>query len=256
MRAVTAETVRFANIRRWLARYLRQLDAFSAEEYVVLRDELRDPTEYGSRLDLLDSHLAQASKTCANFDQLISERKQVGTDRDEANRTVLDKLAEIRAIVGLEECGFSSIQFVRSPDLLAEIDGLVLPVEVTRISAPGGPREPPEDVEVSVVFEGDDTDVMWRQLITKMLAKRERLLRTPYAHLGHMVWVSTGRGYFTAGRYESSLAGLRLGMPKHLRFLTELASSDPRIREGYPELKYLAVSPGGDAKPQVFRVSH
>lgn len=245
----------YPNIDRWLDPWIRQLSAFPKEEYAVLRDELGDASQYREQLVLLDQHLDLASSTCTDFSRLISEHRNLGSDLDNANRQVLDKLSEIRAVVGLNEAGFTDIAFCGTPDLQAKSSGTTFAVEVTRISASGGPNEPPQGIEVTLIKEGDQDDELFRQIITKALAKRDQLLNAGRAS-DHFLWVSTGRDYFTAGRYEPKNAGLRPGMPRHLEAMARTACSDSRIRDGYPELVYLGVSPGRDKKPLILKVQH
>ena len=252
MPAVTRN--QFPNVERWFARYLTSLMRFSDDDYVVLRHELGNAAEYLANLELLETHLGIAARKCQGFEQLINEKRSLGADLDSANRTILDKLAEIRAVVGLDELGFSDIAFRKSPELIAQKDNRAYAVEITRISASGGIREPPQIAQVRLLTQGDQTDLLWRQIITKVLAKREQLLKA--ANASHLIWISTGRDYFTAGRYEPEDAGLRRGMPNHLRVMVETACFDSRIRDGYPELEYLAASPGRQARPFIFTVGH
>lgn len=243
----------FPNVERWFAGYLKSLIQFSSD-YVVLRHERGNAAGYLANLELLETHLGIAARKCQGFEQLIHEKRSLGADLDSVNRTILDKLAEVRAVVGLNELGFSDIAFRKSPDLIAEKDNRAYAVEITRISASGGVREPPQIAKVRLLTQGDQTDLLWRQIITKVLAKREQLLKA--ADASHLIWISTGRDYFTAGRYEPELAGLRRGMPNHLRVMVETACSDSRIRDGYPELAYLAASPGREAHPFILTVDH
>ncbi len=167
---------------------------------------------------------------------------------------LLDKLAEVRAVVGLDELGFDDIAFSGTPDLTATKDGNEFGIEVTRIAASGGIRELSGDYEVEIIAEGDE-DVLSLQIVTKAVAKREQLLRANFTDNNHILWVSTGRDYFLAGRYEPKSAGLRNHMPRHLLQLVERASSDPRITKGYPELVYLIASPGADIMPALLKVA-
>jgi hypothetical protein len=244
------------NIRRLLRQYLSQLDRLPADEYVVLRHELADSDEYVRPLALLNDHLAIAEEKCAGFDRLLRERRRLGTDIDGVNAMILDKLAEVRAIVGLDEWGFQDIEFSASPDFTATWKGTQYAIEVTRISASGGVREPPEDIEVLLVKEGDASDLLWRQIITKASGKRDQFLRASRTDSNHIVWVSTGRDYFTVGRYEPDPAGLREDMPKHLEAMLQKAIDDSRIKVDYPELAFVGASPGRDAKPILLKVEH
>ncbi len=248
-------STQFPNIAKWLERYLKKLSTLPSAEYVVLRYELDNVGEYQHRLDLLDSHLGTAGVQCSNFGQLIGELRGFGTNVDGANGMLLDKLAEIRAVVGLAEFGFDDIKFSRTPDLTATKDGNELAIEVTRIAASGGIRELSGDYEIQLIAEGDE-DVLSLQLVTKAVAKRAQLLRANLTATNHILWISTGRDYFLAGRYEPKSAGLRKRMPNHLRQLVEKASVDDRITRDYPELVCLVASPGADAEPTLVRVAH
>lgn len=134
-------STRFPNIARWLGRYLKKLSALPNAEYVVLRYELENVGEYQRRLNLLDSHLEIAGERCSNLGQLIGELRGFGTNVDGANGMLLDKLAEVRAVVGLDELGFRDLTFSGTPDLTATKNDKQFAVEVTRIAASGGIRE-------------------------------------------------------------------------------------------------------------------
>ncbi len=246
----------YPNIDRWLGRYLKKIAALDDDEYVVLRHELEHAAEYETRLKTLDAHLDVAGQLCQDFERLISERKGFGTNIDGANQMLLDKLAEIRAVVGLDECGFTGIAFSTTPDLTARKDGKDYAIEVTRISASGGIRELSGDYEIKILPNPDEPDVLPLQIVTKALAKREQLINAGFTGVNHIIWISVGRDYFLAGRYEPDLAGLRRHMPAYLRTKVEQAASDNRIKRGYPELQYFAASPEASAPAVLIETPH
>ncbi len=252
----------YPNIERWLEPVIRRLRRFSDDEYVVLRDELANVEtegQYVRDLERLDHHLALAATNCSGFGRLISERSKVGGDLHSANRMVLDKLSEIRAIVGLHHLSFYDISYGGSPDLCASRDGTTYGVEVTRLAASGGMRSFDEfaDFKITVVVQGDDSaDDLANQLFAKIMTKREQLLRTPFAHGKHIIWISTGRDYLTAGLYERELAGLRPRMPRDVAGKLDRAIDKVQRTCHYPQLSYVVASRGRDSEDVPREVKH
>jgi hypothetical protein len=236
--------IAYPNIDHWLGRPIRRLRRFPEDEYVVLRDELAQAEteeQYRRDLGLLDDHLALAASRCSRFDRLIKERSSLGTDIEQANRMLLDKLAEVRAIVGLHRLGFRDIAYQGTPDLSATLGASTFAVEVTRLAASADQTVP----LLTVIWPGDGSeDKLAEELFAKIQAKQGQLSKSPSTYGNHVIWISLGRDYFTAGRYERVATGLRRKMPGHVRGALELAAARARGELRYRELAYVVVCPG------------
>jgi hypothetical protein len=96
--------------------------------------------QHHANLNRLNCQLCVASSVGGNLATVFLEKRGLGSDLEEASRTILDKLAEVRAIVGLDRLGFEDIRFTKNPDLLASLEGKSLLVEVTRFGTSQGNR--------------------------------------------------------------------------------------------------------------------
>lgn len=244
----------YTEIHTWFGPLLRRLREFPSEDYVPLRWELDNANEkqYERDLRLLDTDLATGARRCSKFSRLIGERSRVGKDLSGASRLVLDKLAEVRAVAGLHRLGFHDIAFQGTPDLIATDKGIKFAIEVTRLAdslteAPALPG----DVLVAVVGTGDED--ARRRLADEFFAKikgKQQQLSAVAEPRDHIIWISLGRDYFTAGRYERRLTGLRRQMPIIVAPAVELAAGRVRRDLRYPELRRIIVSSGRE-KPEI-----
>jgi hypothetical protein len=244
----------YPEIDTWFAPLLRHLREFPSEDYVPLRWELDNANkdQYRRDLRLLDRDLATAARHCWNFTGLIGERRRVGKDRTGASRLVLDKLAEVRAVAGLHALGFHEIAFQGTPDLVATDEGTQFAIEVTRLAdSPTEAPALPGDIQVAVLGSGDQ-DARWKladEFFAKIKGKRQQLSAVPVPQ-DHIIWISLGRDYFTAGLYERRLTGLRRQMPMLVAPALELAAHRVRRELGYPQLRRIVVCPGRE-KPEI-----
>lgn len=256
MRASTT----YPNISQWFGPLLTRLRRFDSQEYVVLRWELDHAHEerlYRRDLRLLDQHVALAAQVCHRFSQLIKERSKPGNDLHSANRMILDKLAEVRAIAGLHRMGFEDITHERTPDLSASQGGTTLAVEVARLAASSG--DPPiTDREIQItILEQRDHDAVRKladEFFTKIEAKYAQLSRASIPG-GHAIWISLGRDYLIAGRYERRLTGLRRKMPGYISDALNLAAAKVQSQLNYPDLRYVVVCLGREEEEVVCRLA-
>jgi hypothetical protein len=234
----------YSNIDRWLGRLVQPLRRFPEDEYVVLRYELahaETEEQYRRNLEVLNRDLALAAGICSRFDRLISERRSLGAHLEGANRMLLDKLAEIRAVVGLHRLGFRDIAYEGTPDLSAARGSTTFAVEVTRLAASHGQTVP----LMTLVWQGDGSEQkLADELFDKIEAKHEQLGKVSATYIKHIVWISLGRDYFTAGLYERSLTGLRRKMPGYVSDALNLAVARVSHEMQYPQLAYVVVCRG------------
>jgi hypothetical protein len=238
------EATAFPNVRQWFGALLNRLERLQTDDYIVLKWELDNASEEGQYrrdLGLLDSHIALAAEKCTAFSRLVKERSRPGRHIDSANRMILDKLAEIRAIAGLCEMGFVDIKHEGTPDLTVKKGPDTFAVEVTRLAAPSsqGPRP-----LVAVLPRGDASDNdLSVEIFNKVQAKQIQLVKSS-PQLPHIVWVSLGRDYFTAGRYERSLTGLRRRMGRYASAQLALAAARVESELSYTQLSAMVLCLG------------
>jgi hypothetical protein len=210
-------TTSFLVIERWLEPWLSQLRAISAP-YRVLVDELDEPELHQKNLTILETHIGLAAESCSAFEDLLYEKRQLPDDIDEANRMVLDKLAEVRAVVGLSWLGFSDIAAMRAPgpDLSAIRDGKRYVIEVTRLGSSVGKRSQVWDAyhvlegsTVGTLSRGGKAQHAISEAVYREIEDKSRQLKLHRSDAA-MIWISLGRDYLTAGRYElPGVGGLR-----------------------------------------------
>jgi len=155
---------RFAAIDKFLGPWVDQLAQIrKGDEYAVILSELENPEDSGlaKSLSLLDDHLSIASDTCSNFPDVLKEKLKLPTLIDAANTTVLNKLSEIRAVVGLSRLGFRDIQFSGTPDFTASRNDEASAIEVTRLG-----RSSVGDPTSGITKLGLQTLSRWRKLAT------------------------------------------------------------------------------------------
>ena len=235
----------YSNINAHLGPLINNLQKLSQSEYVVLRHELAEVNseeQYRQDVLRLDNHLALAAQHCLRFGRLTRERSRPGKDVANANRMVLDKLAEIRAVVGLHRSGFENIVFRETPDLSVDFDGKTLAVEVTRLSS--SPLHPLKLVEM--LADGDDPQQLANEILGKVASKQAQLNQHRGTYTEDLIWVSLGRDYFTAGLYERPATALRARFSGYASDALSLAVSRIKATLTYPELSYVALCPGRD----------
>lgn len=244
----------YPNIDRWLGRLVERLGRFPEDEYVVLRDELTHAAteaQYRRDLQLLDDHLELAAKICSRFDRLMKERSGLGADLQQANRMLLDKLAEIRAIVGLHHLRFRGIAYEGTPDLSATGDSTTFAVEVTRLAASPGQTVP----LLAMLWTGDGSEQeLADELFSKIVAKYRQLSKASSKDGKYVIWISLGRDYFTAGRYERTLTGLRSRMSGYVSNALNRAVAKVQRQMRCQEPAYVVVCPGREEKEIVAAV--
>lgn len=266
MQYLKSIAAKYPAIHRLLGPWLAQLSGFDSKEYRVLLSEIEEAEEYQSLqqpLELLNGHLDIASKICQNFDSLIREKQTLSPGLQEANREVLDKLAEIRAIVGLHALGFQSIKFIGSPDLRASHRGSDFLMEVARLSAsqakrpdewwdeqPGGPAS---DIFIGVSWGGGKAkDAIANAIHSKINKKNRQLKKSPYGTSKlTIIWISLGRDYLTAGKYERPGVGLQSRM-SNPRIALQEAVDQIRQTGGYSELSHVILSLGRDKDDLIY----
>ena len=125
--AVSKERHVFPEIRKWLGSWIEQVRAISpgTDDYRTLADELQHATcskEATPTLERLNSDLGIAAQACGNFQSLIEEKRTLPSSLEEANKMIFDKLAEVRAVVGLRRLGFDKITFGGTPEPNSEVE--------------------------------------------------------------------------------------------------------------------------------------
>lgn len=213
----------YPHIAKWLGMWVDRLHSIGDEDdYRVLCDEIKESGSFEeprTHLRLLDHHLELVSESCANFEWCLEEERTLPTNLDQANIVVLNKLAEVRAIVGLSRLGFEDLKFIETPDLSGFRSGRPAYVEVTRLNKSFGKRsdtwdESYGDLErdgytIGVMnqrrSEGDRpkaVDAISEAIYRKVEEKYRQLELVPGQEGARLLWISLGRDYFAAGRYE------------------------------------------------------
>lgn len=243
----------YATIEKWLSPWLRQLGALGGlSDYHVILSEMDDT---GVRsLHLLNQHLELAAKQCSNFGNLVSEKDPLPQDLDEANRTVLNKLAEVRAIVGLQRLGFSHIEFIGSPDLKARLAADTCYVEVTRLGKSAGKRSKVWDAQagsvesglfIGTMHSGGAVEAAIGEAVYREIEDKYRQLKFCEAE-NRILWISLGRDYLTAGRYELPGIGVSGKMQRTVTAALRTAVQDILATGTYEQLSRVVLSPGRD----------
>jgi hypothetical protein len=244
-------------IDRWLGAWLEQLRGLGCEgDYRVILSEIEESsnhTEHTDRLTRLDKHLSLASEMCGNFASLVSEKSRLPSDLDEANKTILNKLSEVRAVVGLERLGFADMSFNGSPDLRATRSGSVYSIEITRLGCSEGKRSKVWDIEAgslqedgyhvgSMVGGGASVEALSEAIYREIEEKAPQLKG---AGGEGVLWVSLGRDYLATGLYELPGVGLLVKMSNPNRAL--LDAMRYKDESGlYKDVSHVIVSLGRD----------
>lgn len=241
-------SILYPEVYQWFGPMLKRLKGFPSQEYIPLKWELdhaHEEAQYQRDLQLLDRHLGLAAQNCTGFSGLIKERRRPGKDLHGASRMILDKLAEVRAVVGLYGMGFTDVTYQGTPDLRVSQGSATFAVEITRLAA--SPAEEPimnGEIQVTILDQRDESAVrkLANEFLVKIEAKHAQLSRALIP--GEHIWISLGRDYFTAGLYERRPTGLRRKMPGYVSDALALAAARVQRELAYPQLRRVVICPG------------
>jgi len=203
-------------------------------------------------LDLLDSHLQAAAKQCVRFAELIAEKRKLPSDLNEANKVILDKLAEIRAINGLLSLGFAEIEFTKAPDFAASYQNGRFGIEVTRLGSSEGKRSQAWDSRKD--FGGGSSIGWMSQYGAVTNALEEAIYREIEGKSAQLkvsgnpgiVWISLGRDYFMARKYELEGIGAARNLQLTMRSAVERVMDSISTTGLYRHISHAVLSPGRD----------
>jgi len=257
----------YPHIFKYLGPWLQQLLNMSGnEEYKIILNEFERvwggiaQEEREQNLERLDRHIDIASRVCSNFQSLFSEKRELGNDVEKANEAIFDKLAEIRAIVGLHRLDFKDIKFIKHPDLFAKFKGKNFLVEVTRLGNTTGKRadiydsdtiESESGIRTRQIFDGEKSKsvgVISEAIYYKIVDKYGQFRNPKYQSDGWIVWISIGRDYLTVPKYVMEYTEALAVMPNAKRAL-DLAMQEiikDKKRGLYSCLSYSILSLGRD----------
>jgi hypothetical protein len=216
----------FENIDCWVGPWISDLSGrdVNGSEYRTLIDELQTAEEFPktkNALALLNSDIAAAAEAMANWDLLVREKATLPVSVEEANKTILDKLAEIRAVAGLIRLGFTNIEFASTPDLVAARHTETAAIEVTRIGRSIGARSrvweyqegdlEADGYRLGLMASGGNVEQAISGAVYEEMSEKHRQLRDSQTDI-RIVWISLGRDYYAAGAYESDGVSVFAGM--------------------------------------------
>ena len=256
----------FPAVKRWLGRWIEQLKTRGEgeDDYRVIADEIRlsaDDSSCVESLRRLDDHLRVACDLCTGFDSLIKEKSVLPPDIDEANKTVLNKLSEVRAVVGLARLGFRDIRFAGTPDFTASKDGQQAAIEVTRLGRSQGKRSDVWDYEagapdlesleevgyhVGLMSSGGNVEDALSEAIYREIEEKYRQIRDAEGADLRMIWISLGRDYLTCNQYELEGMGSFKSMPRTAAKTVALAVQSHGAAGLCELLTHVALCPGRD----------
>lgn len=257
---------KFEAIGEFLGDWVDQLTNIrSRDEYATILSELESPADSGfaQYLPLLDKHLSMASHSCSNFRDMLSEKAKLPSSIHEANATVLNKLSEIRAVVGLSRLRFRDIQFSGTPDFTASKDGQHAVIEVTRLGRSEGRRSDVWDGEFGaqdlesleevgyhggVMSSGGKVEDALSEAIYREIEEKYRQIRDAADADFRIVWISLGRDYLTCNKYELEGMGLFKSMPRTAAATAVSAVQSHRAAGLCELLTHVAICPGRDLK--------
>ena len=248
---------RYPHISRWLGTWLSQLERMGeGDDYKVIVTELANEERYRERLTALDNDLGIASIICKNFASVLNEKSSLPQKVDDANVTILDKLAEIRAVSGLYCRGFGQIEFVHTPDFAAQLGGKRFLIEVTRLGHAPGKRSDvyeqqggslPVGFKLGLMVErGKGQDALSAAIYNAVIHEYAQLKKGRAVDWG-IVWISLGRDYFVAGKYEQEGVGLFQRMERTTRGSLDdvICELKKTVSQGlYARIKYVVLSKG------------
>jgi hypothetical protein len=256
----------YAMISRYLGAWLAQLGKMGDNgDYRVISTELEEMRggeavgQHHENLNRLNCHLCVAAGVCGNFEAIFSEKRELRSDLEEANRTILDKLAEVRAIVGLDHLGFEDIRFVKTPDFHARFRGRSFLVEVTRFGASQGNRSDVWDskwgslkggAQLQIAFRGPggkSSEALFGAVYAKVEGKYPQFEKSQYKADGNLLllWISLGRDYLAAGKYELPDVQLNV-MMNSTQSVLDNAVRQIKETGSYSDLSHVVLSRGRD----------
>ena len=257
----------YPSIQASLGSWLRQLESLgSPDAYRVILSELGESEAYPEHVEtlrLLDEHVRLATEVCSGFTRLIGEKSKLPADVDEANVAVLNKLSEIRAVVGLARLGFRDMRFAGTPDFTASKDGQPAGIEVTRLGRSQGKRSDVWDWEagapdlesleevgyhVGRMSSGGKVEDALSEAIYREIEEKYRQIRHPEGTYLRIIWISLGRDYLTCNRYELAGMGLFKRMPRTAANTVALAVQSHRAAGLCELLTHVALCLGRDSQ--------
>ncbi len=248
-----------SNIKHFFSDWIKQFSNYDPEDYLALRDELQNSDEYIKKLQVLDNDLKLATDICPDISQLISEKKKLPLNNsDEASRQILDKLSEIKAVIGLHRLGFSNIRFNKSPDFTAINNGLLFGIEVTRMNKPAGHRQDVfersyylnDNLMVNVSYsDGKDAEKLYFGIYNAISRKEKQLSKIEPA----ILWVSLGRDYLSAGKFEIPGIGTQLKFKfDNCNVISNVWDNLKKQNLLPKSLRHIVLSPGSDLADLVY----
>jgi hypothetical protein len=247
-------------IERWLGSWLQQLvEMGDQDDYRVILSEIGESEAHPIHLEtlsLLDNHIQVATQVCRGFARLIGEKSKLPSDLDEANKTVLSKLSEVRAVVGLDRLNFTNVEFSEFPDLTAERNGRRFAVEVTHFGYSEGKRSRVWDqtwgsIEDGVFMgmmteDGPAPEAISEAIYREIEQKYPQLKRSSESVAGCILWISLGRDYFAAHGYQLFGADTFGRMTRSATHALEAAVRDIVATDTYELLSHVVLCPGRD----------
>jgi hypothetical protein len=231
---------------------------------VILSEFIADGSR--SPLRLLEREVTLAVQYCPNFAALVAEKDPLPTDCDQANRSVLDKLAEVHAIVGLHRLGFGDIVFSGRPDFTASKDGNEYGIEVKRLGPSTGIRSDLYDerggsVETGLFIGKASSNGKLPKALSHGLkgaiAEKALQLSKSRPQGNGIIWISLGRDYIPASKYETfGMPGYARGMRRTVEQSLNEAMATPLLRFDDREVDYrstafVILSTGADQDEKV-----
>lgn len=249
--AWTEAVHRFPTIRRLLSRWLRQLADLrvSADDFAVIVENLEQSRNLNG-VQRLESDLAYAAQSIDGLDAMLREKRDLPGDLHDANRVVLDKLAELHAATWLHRSGRRPVRFTKIPDLVFGGVEAETGVEVARLDQAKGRLANDSnkrwsygpDIEVSIMGTGGrGQTVLSDQLYDRMKRKHPQLSRWSDERPGRRgaVWVAGGGIYFDTLEYEPYASMLRAQMPHLVQEAVRGAIAAVRQEQSLPKLHTL-----------------
>ena len=223
-------------------------------------DELEDADIYARDLGLLESDLQLAASSCFNFRNVIQEKAKLPPGNDEANKSILNKLAEVRAIAGLCRLGFTELRSLPAPgpDLSGLRTNKQYLIEVTRLGSSEGKRSQvwdahdtlPDGTAWGTMSQRGSAPIAIHEAVYREVEEKSRQLRNAGPCLG-IVWISLGRDYFIAGKYELSGVGVMKNMRRTMTEALIGAVADCQSTGLYAHIGHVILSLGRDLEDLV-----
>jgi len=250
----------FPAIHRFFGGWIEQLRHIrTGDEYATILSEVESDSESSREFfPILEDHLSLASDACSNFLELLKEKERLPAQIADANVTILNKLSEIRAVVGLSKFGFRNIRFSGTPDFMAVRQEDSAAIEVTRLGRSHGRRSDVWDWEggaenletldevgyrAGLMSTGGKVEGALSEAIYREIEEKYRQVRSADATL-RIIWISLGRDYLTCGLYELEGIGSFAKMPRTSAKTVALAVQSHRESGLCQQLTHVALCPG------------